>query len=223
MKITVTIDNKKIEVEKGKTILEAALENNIYIPTLCYHKDLEPIGACRVCVVEVEKANNLTASCCTPVEEGMVVHTNTEKVRSARKTILGLILSSHPHNCFVCSKVNLCELQKLAAEYGIGSSKFKNKKRFYQLEDISPYVLRDLTKCILCFRCVRACKHIKKENIYAVGFRGFHSKIIFACDNAINSDKCKDCDVCINICPVGALFKPQERFGKKKGPALVVK
>lgn len=223
MKIKLTIDNKNIEVDKGKTILEAARENGIDIPALCYHKDLDPIGACRICVVEVQKAKNLTASCCTPAEEGMVVHTNTEKVQKARKTALNLILSSHPHNCLLCASANACELQKMAADFGVGRSIYKNRRRFHQIEDISPYVLRDLSKCILCFRCVRGCKYIKKETLYAVGYRGFDSKITVGCDEALNSEKCKGCDICIRLCPVGALLKPEERFDDKTGSVLVVK
>lgn len=222
MKINLTIDNKKIEVKSGQTILEAAKENGIDIPTLCYHKDLGPIAACRMCVVEVQGAKNLTASCCTPVAEGMVIQTNSDKVKKARKVILNLLLSSHAHNCLMCSTSNICELQKLAVDYGVCASIYKNKKRYYEPEDESLYIYRDLSKCILCYRCVRACKNIKKANLYAVSYRGFDTKITVDTDIALNKEDCNGCDICITTCPVGALLQAQDRFGKKRAEPLII-
>lgn len=223
MKLNVTIDDKKVQAKQGQTILEAAQANGIEIPTLCQHKDLEPIGACRICVVEVQGAKGLTASCCTPVGDGMIISTNSEKVKKARRVVINLILSSHAHNCVVCSTANVCELQKLAADCDIGKSRYKNRKRYYQQEDVSPYVFRDLSKCIMCYRCVAACKNIKKVNIYAVSYRGFDSKITVDLDEVINKDECKDCEVCIKVCPVGALLKPEKRFGKKHDTPFYIK
>lgn len=215
MQCSVTIDGKNIQAERKRTILEVARENGINIPTLCYYKNISPTGVCRLCVVEIEGAKRLVASCCTPLAEGMVILTNSERVRRARRVILNLLLSSHPQNCVICSTANICELQKLALEYGVCESVYKNRKRFYQPEDVSPYVFRDLSKCILCYRCVAMCKNIKKANIYAVSYRGFNSKITVDTDVPINKEECKDCDLCIKSCPVGALLKPDKRFEKK--------
>ena len=222
MKINLTIDNKKIEAQEGQTILEVAEANGIEIPTLCYHKELGPIGACRMCVVEVQAAKNLTASCCTPVSEGMIVQTNSERVRRVRKVILNLLLSSHAHNCLICSTSNICELQKIAADYGVCTSIYKNKKRYYIPEDESPYVYRDLSKCILCYRCVLACKNIKKANLYAVSYRGFDMKITVDTDIVLNKEDCKGCDICIATCPVGALLPAENRFSKKRTEPLII-
>lgn len=222
MKVNLIIDNKKIEAGPGQTILDAAKANGIDIPTLCFHKDLGPIAACRMCVVEVQGAKNLTASCCAPVAEGMVVQTGSEKVRKARKVILNLLLSSHAHNCIMCSTSNICELQKLAVDYGVCASIYKNKKRYYRPEDESPYIYRDLSKCILCYRCVKACKNIKKANLYAVSYRGFDMKITADTDIVLNKEDCKGCDICITTCPVGALLPAQNRFGKKRPEPLII-
>lgn len=223
MKVTIFLNNKEVEVSEGVSILEAAQEVGIRIPALCFSKETGPIGACRVCVVEVEGAKGLVASCCTPVSDGMRIKTDSEKVINARKVIINLLLSSHSHNCLMCPTANICELQALAAEYGIGSSAYKNRRRFYIPEDISPYVYRDLSKCIMCYRCVKACRDIKGANVYAVSYRGFYTKITVDTDVPINKKVCRDCDICIKACPVGALLQPQKRFEKKRDLPILIK
>jgi NADH dehydrogenase/NADH:ubiquinone oxidoreductase subunit G len=220
--IAVTLNGDKVSGRAGMTILELAQENGVDIPTLCYHKDLSLIGACRICVVEVERSRTLVASCHTPIQEGMVIQTHSAKVIEARKVIVELLLASHPDNCLVCDKANLCELRKIAADLGVGMSRFKGKKRFYPLEEVSPYIVRDLTKCCLCRRCVRACREIKKAEVFAIGYRGFGSKVVVDFDQPLNKDVCKDCDVCLSLCPVGALIKREERFLIKKGTPLII-
>ncbi len=221
--INVTINGKKVTGREGQTILELAGENGIDIPTLCYHPELPPIGSCRVCVVEVEGSRTLVGSCHTPISEGMVIQTHSPKVLEARKMIVELLLTSHCGNCFMCDKANICELRGLAAELEVGIPRLMGKKRFYPVEDVSPYIVRDLSKCILCRRCVRACREIAKKNIFDVGYRGFDSKIVVDCDRALDKEACRDCEVCTSFCPTGALSKKKEPFKEeKRGKPIVV-
>jgi NADH dehydrogenase/NADH:ubiquinone oxidoreductase subunit G len=220
--ITATIDGRQVKVKGGMTILEAAKASGIDIPTLCYHQDLTPFGACRVCVVEVEGSRTLVGSCHTPITEGMVIHTHSPKVLAARKMIVELLLASHCGSCFMCDKANICELRKLAADLEVGLPRFQMRKNFYPLEDVSPYIVRDLTKCIMCRRCVRACREIAGHNVLAVGYRGHDAKVIVDCDQPLDKEVCRDCDVCISVCPTGALGRPKEAKEEKKGKPLII-
>jgi NADH dehydrogenase/NADH:ubiquinone oxidoreductase subunit G len=222
--INVTINGLKLTGEKGMTILDLAQQNGIAIPTLCYRPELSPLGACRLCVVEVEGSRTLVGSCHTPITDGMVVNTDSDRVKIARSIIIELLLSTHAGNCFMCDKANICELRKLAAELEVGIPRFKVRKRFYAIEDKSPYIERDLSKCILCRRCTRACAEIAggTTKIFSVGYRGFDSKVIFDMDQPVDSDVCRDCDVCISLCPTGALKKKREPGSQKRGTALLI-
>ncbi len=220
--ITVTVNGAQLTGPEGTTILEVAQTNGIDIPTLCYIKELTPIGACRICVVELEGSRTLVGSCHTPVAEGMVIHTHSPKVLETRRVIVELLLASHCGSCFLCDKANICELRKIAADLDVGLPMFQARRRYYPVEDVSPYVNRDLSKCILCWRCVRACAEIAKQNIYAVGYRGFDSKIIVDFDQPIDKEVCRDCDVCISTCPTGALSKPSKITDEKKGKPLII-
>ncbi len=205
--IKVTLNGAEVSGHPSMTILELAQEHGIDIPTLCYHPQLPPIGACRICVVEVEGSRTLVASCHTPIAPNMVIHTHSPKVLEARKVIAELLLTNHPDACIVCDKSSLCEMRKIATDLEIGLPRFRVKKRYYPLEDVSPYIIRDLTKCILCRRCVIACREIKKANIFAMAYRGFHSKVVVDQDQVLDKPDCQSCDVCISLCPVGALAK----------------
>jgi NADH dehydrogenase/NADH:ubiquinone oxidoreductase subunit G len=218
----ITINGRQLSGRDGATILEVARENGIDIPTLCYKSELAPIGACRICVVEVEGAKTLVGSCYTPITQGMAIHTHSAKVLGARKIIVELLLGSHCGNCFMCKKANICELRGIAADLEVGLPRFQGKKRYYPVEDLSPYVARDLTKCILCRRCVRACNEIKKEKVFGIAYRGFNSKVVIDFDEPIDKDVCKDCDVCISFCPTGALSKQGEAEEEKKGEPLII-
>jgi len=220
--ITLTINGTQFTGLEGMTILEVAQENGIDIPTLCYHERLTPIGACRLCVVEVEGSRTLVASCHTPITPGMVIQTHSPKVIETRRIIVELLLASHPDSCLVCDKANVCELRKIAADLEIGLPRFRLRKHYYPIEDISPYVIRDLSKCILCRRCVRGCSEIAKQNIFGIANRGFDSKVIVDLDEPLNKDVCRDCDVCISLCPTGALSKVTERREGKKGKPLII-
>ncbi|HEY92997.1 MAG TPA: 2Fe-2S iron-sulfur cluster binding domain-containing protein [Dehalococcoidia bacterium] len=220
--IIVTINGSQLRGSEGMTILEVAQENGIDIPTLCYKTELKPIGACRICVVEVEGSRTLVGSCHTPIAQGMVIHTHSPKVLETRKTIVELLLASHPDSCIICDKGNMCELRKIAADMEVALPPFKVRKRYYPIEDTSPYIVRDLSKCILCRRCVRSCSEIAEKNVFAVAYRGFKSKVVVDFDEPIDKEVCRDCDVCTRFCPTGALSKPREVGEEKKGEALFI-
>ena len=223
MALRVTLNGTQVSGRPGQTILELAQANGVDIPTLCHHADLSPLGACRICVVEVEGSRTLVGSCHTPVTDGMVIQTHSPKVLESRRVMVELLLASHSGACYMCDKANMCELRKIAAELDVGQPRFQVKKHYYPKEDISPYIIRDLTKCIMCRRCVRACREVAKKNIFAIAYRGFDSKIIVDFDQPIDKEACRDCGICIPYCPTGALSQPRERQAEKKGKPLVVK
>ncbi len=218
-----TINGTRVTGREGATILEVARANGIDIPTLCYHEKLAPIGECRLCVVEVEGSRLLVASCHTPIAPGMVVQTHSPKVIEARRVVVELMLASHPESCLVCDKANVCELRQLAADLGVGLPRFRLPKHYYPIEDISPYVIRDMSKCILCRRCVRGCSEIAGQDIYAIAYRGFDSKVVVDLDEPLDKEVCRDCDVCVSLCPTGALTRVTQRREGKQGKPLVIK
>ncbi|MFC1953808.1 2Fe-2S iron-sulfur cluster-binding protein, partial [Chloroflexota bacterium] len=193
--ITITINGSEVTAPAGKTILEVAQANGIDIPTFCYIEELSPTGACRICVVEVEGSRLLVGSCHTPIAPGMVIHTHSEKVLESRRVIMELLLTSHCGTCYMCEKANMCKLRAIATDLDVGLSRFQPKKRFYPIEDVSPYIVRDLTKCILCRKCLRACNEIAKKNVFSVGYRGFNSKIIVGFDKELDTEACRDCGI----------------------------
>ena len=220
--IPLTLNGSPVSGREGMTILELAQENGIDIPTLCYISGLSPTGACRVCVVEVASSRTLVASCHTPIAQGMVIQTHSPKVIETRRVIVELLLASHCGFCFLCEKANLCELRRVAADLDVGLSRFQARKRYYPLEDISPYIVRDLSKCILCRRCIRACTEIAKQNVFAMAYRGFDSKVAVDADQPLNKEVCRDCGICLPYCPTGALTKPKKVGEEKKGKPLVI-
>jgi len=221
-KIALTINGSQVSGHQGMTILELAQENGIDIPTLCFIPELPPLGACRICVVEVEGSRTLVGSCHTPISKGMVIYTDSPKVLDTRKVIVELLLASHCGTCYMCDKANMCDLRKIAADLEVGLPRFQVRKRYYPVEDISPYVVRDLSKCILCRRCVEACNKIKKAKIFGIAYRGFNSKIIVDHDQPIDKEVCRDCDICISLCPTGALGKVRQLGEERKGQALII-
>ena len=221
--ISVTINDSQVTGNDGMSILEVAQENGIDIPTLCHKAELLPIGVCRICAVEVEGSRTLVGSCHTPITQGMVIHTHSPKVLEARKMIVELLLAGHPDNCLVCDKANLCELRKIAADLEIGLPRFRLSKRYYPIEDVSPYIVRDLSKCILCQRCIRACDEIAKHNVFNLAYRGLECKVVVALDQPIDTEVCRDCDVCISFCPTGALSKVKKLREEKTGKPLIIR
>ena len=202
--VNLTIDGVKVSVEAGTTVLKAAHAAGIKIPTLCWLKDINEIGACRMCVVDVG-ARALAAACVMPVSEGMVVKTNTPAVRAARKSVLELILSNHERKCLSCVRSQNCELQALAKELGVDESKFDGKNIEYPLDTFSPSIVRDPNKCILCRRCVSVCRNVQKIGAIGAVNRGFKTIIAPAFEKNILETNCVFCGQCITSCPVGAL------------------
>ena len=203
--VNITIDNIKIEVPKDYTVLEAAKHANISIPTLCFLKDINEIGACRMCVVEIQGARSLQAACVYPVSEGLVVRTQTPAVREARKVTLELILSNHDKKCLTCVRSRNCELQKLAEELNINEIRFEGETHHMPLDNFSPSIVRDPNKCILCRRCVSMCKNIQKVAVIDTVGRGFNTIVSSVFNMSLNEVPCTMCGQCINVCPVGAL------------------
>ena len=199
------INGIPVEVPSNYTILQAAKVAKIEIPSLCYLKDINCIGACRVCVVEVKGRKGLIASCVYPVEEGMEVFTNTPKVRASRKTTIELILSTHHKKCLSCVRGNNCELQKLAFDYGVDEDRFKAEEPIYEIDDQSPYIVRDNNKCIQCMRCVAACKNVQSVSVIGPIKRGFKVHVGCAFEKGLGDSPCVGCGQCIVSCPVGAL------------------
>lgn len=202
--ISLKIDGINVEVEDGATVLEAARKAKINIPTLCYLKGINGIGDCRMCLVEIEGRRGFVASCIQKAEEGMVVTTNTKTLYNTRRTMLQLILSNHNKSCLTCVRNGNCELQKLAIEFNIDELNFPGSKEG-KIDDLSPSIVRDTSKCILCKRCVSVCKKIQDVSAIALGGRGYNSHICTAFDESLNNVDCTFCGQCIEVCPVGAL------------------
>ncbi len=211
-KITLTIDGKACEASPDQTILDVARAAGIHIPTLCYFKGTTNVGACRVCVVEVENARSLVASCCMPVSQGMVVTTNSERVLTARKMVVELLWSSGNHNCLQCEQNGNCELQDLVYELGIEQPRFEIESPGYETEETNTMIQRDLNKCILCGRCVRVCNEIQVHEVLDFSMRGSHAKVGPAFGEDYIDSNCVFCGSCVDACPVGALTFKQARF-----------
>ena len=204
--IHLTIDGEPIEVKEGTTILEAAKLLNVHIPTLCHHEDQAVKAVCRICVVEVEGQRLLPAACSTPVTEGMVVKTASPKVIKARKNIMELILARHPQDCLVCSKNGSCELQKVAKDLNMNRpNRYEMQVRDARFDNSSPSIVRDMSKCILCNRCVEACSKKQGVMVMAKENRGFDTVVVPPYGKLLADTSCVNCGQCIQVCPVGAL------------------
>ena len=231
----IIIDGNRFTLEPGETILEVARRNSIDIPTLCHLKGASPTGACRVCVVEVQGARSLVASCAMPAAPKMVVSTETPKVLAARRMVIQLLLASGNHNCLMkgsdgrsfeeyaerltragggiepCPAWGDCRLQELAWRYNVTGGRFSPTPPRYPIEDVNPFIVRDFARCILCGRCVQACNEVQVNQAIHFGFRGAKSKIIAACNRPYRESDCVFCGECVQACPTGALVEKDVR------------
>jgi NADP-reducing hydrogenase subunit HndD len=203
--VKVTIDGIQVEVPQGSTALEAARAANIHIPTLCYLKGVNEIGACRMCLVEVKGARSLQASCVFPVADGMEIKTNTPKIRDARRINLELILSNHDRKCLTCVRSENCELQALSKQLGVTDIRYEGETIDYTVDDMSPSIVRDPNKCILCRRCVATCRNVQGIGAIGATERGFKSVVEPVFGKSLSEVNCIYCGQCIEACPVGAL------------------
>lgn len=208
--VKVKINDKTVEIEEGASILSAAQSLGIEIPTLCHMylqdgKTENCKGTCRVCVVEVEGRKNLAPACSTPVSDGMVIKTNTPRAITARRNIVGLLLSDHPQDCLKCEKNLKCELQKLSADLGVYEIKYEGEVSRYPMDTSSPSVIRDMDKCILCRRCSTVCNDLQKVHVLTPVDRGFETVISSFMSKPFVDTKCTYCGQCVAICPTGAL------------------
>lgn len=211
-RINITIDGKEINGERGQTILETAKSHGIHIPVLCYHPAAEPAGACRVCVVEVEGFSSLVASCTQPIARGMVVNTKSERVLGARRLVVELLLSSGNHNCLVCESSGECLLQELAYELGIEEQHFDKASKNNEIENNNPMIIRDMDRCIICGRCVRACNEVQVNRVLDFQYRGYNTTVGPAYGRTYEDSECVFCGECVAVCPVGALTEKMARF-----------
>ena len=203
--INIKVNDVSLQVPKGLTVLEAAKYANVEIPTLCYLKDLNEIGACRICLAEVKGARSLVAACVHPAEDGMEVQTNTPEIRESRRHTLELTVSNHKRECLSCPKSDTCQLLKLCNDYGIDEKKFAGITYDYEVDNKSSSLMRDNTKCVLCRRCVSACKDQQSIAVIDAVDRGFKTHISCAFEKSLDDAPCVYCGQCIVVCPTGAL------------------
>jgi predicted molibdopterin-dependent oxidoreductase YjgC len=229
----ITIDGQELSFTTGETILQVAQRNGIDIPTLCYLKAASPTGACRICLVEVEGARTLVASCAAPAAPKMIVRSETPRVIKARRMNIELLLASGHHNCLaqdmgvdswtdfqlkamevkehqdVCPAYGTCRLQDLAVRYQVKTDRFEPSDARYPIENVNPFIMRDFSRCILCGRCVQACNEVQVNNAISLGYRGSASKVVTRGDQALRDSDCVFCGECLQVCPVGALVPAQ--------------
>jgi len=203
--INLKIDNLDVSIEKGSTVLDAARKANIDIPTLCFLKGINEMGDCRMCITEIEGRRGYSPSCITKAEEGMIVRTNTSNIIEARRVVLDLILSNHERECLTCVRHGNCELQRLAEQFGLMDIEYKGEIKKHEVDNLSPSIVKDLNKCVLCKRCVSTCNRVQGVGAIGCAGRGFDSSVSTYSDKSLNDVNCVFCGQCIENCPVGAL------------------
>jgi formate dehydrogenase alpha subunit len=210
--ITFTIDGKKISSPAGTSILEAAQYHEINIPNLCYHPDLKPFGACRMCLVEDENTGRLMAACVTPVAPDMVIQTASSRVLNHRRNIARLMIAEHPESCILCTKGNRCRLRWVASQLGVGETNLYHMPNHKPFEEANPFIIRDLSKCILCGKCIRADHELVVVGAIDYNDRGFRSRPATAHEVSLEQSNCTFCGTCVSMCPTGALSTKNIRF-----------
>ncbi len=220
--ITLTINGKTITSPEGKSILQAAETHGIKIPKLCYHHSLKPFGACRLCLVEDQKTGRLLASCVTPAAPDMVLLSNSPQVIKHRRNIVSLMMAEHPESCIVCNKGNRCQLRMVAAELGIAESHLYSMPNHKPLEQVNPFIMRDLSKCILCGKCIRADHELVAVGAIDYNFRGFDSRPATLHEQPLEKSNCTFCGTCVSMCPTGALMAKTEFVGTPEREATSI-
>ena len=210
--IVFTVNGQKISCPSGTSILDAAAKNGIEIPTLCHHPELKPYGACRICLVEDEKTKRLMAACVTPAAPDMSVLTDTPRVLNHRRNIVRLMIAEHPESCIVCSKGNRCELRKIAARLGVGDADLYPMPNYKPYEQLNPFITRDLSKCILCGKCIRADHELVVVGAIDYNNRGFKSRPATLHETPLEESICTFCGTCVSMCPTGALATKNTRY-----------
>lgn len=214
--VKLTINSREVEVQSGTTILKAAEKIGIDIPRLCYDDDLSPVGACRLCMVEVKGARSLVPACVTAVSPGMVVETESPVVIESRRTTLNLLISNHPLDCLICEKLGDCGLAEYCYKYGVKESTFQGERHDYVIEENNSFIIRDLNKCIQCGKCIRACDEWTGIHNLDFIYRGFDVKPATALDSTYVDSECVFCGNCVTVCPTGALTEKQmKRQGRR--------
>ncbi len=203
--ITLTINGKNVSCPKGSSIFEAAQANGINIPNLCHHHSLKPFGACRLCLVEDEKTKRLIASCVTPAAQDMAILTSTPEIIDHRRNIVRLMMAEHPESCVVCNKGNRCRLRQIAAELGVGETHLYPMPNYKTFEQANPFMVRDLSKCILCGKCIRADHELVATGAIDYNLRGFKSRPVTVHERPLEESSCTFCGTCLSMCPTGAL------------------
>ncbi|MFW5874807.1 MAG: molybdopterin-dependent oxidoreductase [bacterium] len=210
--IALTINGKKVTCRTGESLLSVAEKNGIFIPTLCNHPDLKPYGACRMCLVEDEKSGRLMASCVTPAAKDMAILTDTDRIIGHRKNIVRLMIAEHPESCIVCSKGNRCELRALAARLGVAETRLYPMPNYKPYEELNPFIIRDLSKCILCGKCIRADHELVAAGAIDYNERGFSSRPATLMEKPLEESTCTFCGTCVSMCPTGALSAKHAGF-----------
>ncbi len=204
--VDLTINGMELEMPAGYTILEAGKAAGIHIPTLCHDERIKPFGACRICVVDVEGSNGYLPACTTPVEDGMVVTTDSGGLLQVRRTIISLLLSDHPNDCMTCESAGSCELQDLAYEYGVKDARFRGEEHHYEVLTDNPIIERDYNKCVLCGRCIRICREVQGVGVYDFVSRGFEAVPGVPYNKPMTESPCEFCGQCVSTCPTGAII-----------------
>jgi len=210
--ITITLNGREVSGQAGVTILEIAQEVGVKIPTVCYDEYLFPVGACRLCLVENEATGELLAACATPISPGMIISTDSPLVLEHRKTIIKLLLASHPDSCLVCDKGNRCRLRQIASELGIGLSEMEKIPQFAAAKELNPFIVRDMAKCVLCSKCIRICQEVVVEGALGYFQRGFEVRPATMEDTPLERSECSFCGACVALCPTGALMEKSSRY-----------
>ncbi len=221
--VTISLNGRVVAGTPGTTILDLSRQVGVEIPTLCHHPLLESSGACRLCLVEEGKTGRLLTSCVTPIADGMEVLTHSADAVSARRGVLELILSDHPSACVVCNKGNECTLRSLAKEHGVCDPDMEPVRRWRYMAELNPFIVRDLTKCVLCGRCIRVCRDFEAMGVVEYIDRGYSSSPGTAHRSSLDESECNFCGSCVAICPTDALAekdRPSFSSGKDRTPGI---